>query len=168
MVSPLNSKESFTYYHGYTRKCEQVSGAPFWSILQTIFISLDSLEVLIRSSIDKPAVCLREWESPGPSEEPLFTRPVRSLLKPRGTCWVTDLSQASGLPLRSPSRASQISFLVMLLCFFGFLDFCLYISVHFYFCNLPFIVFSFFLFLSKALLFPSLNRDPSRKIRGKR
>ena len=52
--------------------------------------------MLILSSIDKPAVCLREWENPGPSEEPLFTRPVHcSLLKPRGTWWVTDLSQTS-------------------------------------------------------------------------
>lgn len=111
MVSPLNPKECFPCYHGCTRKCEQVSRAPFWSILQTIFTTLGSLEVLILSSIDKPAVCLREWENPGPSEEPLFTRPVHcSLLKPCGTWWVTDLSQASGLPLRSPSCASQISF----------------------------------------------------------
>lgn len=146
MVSPLNSKESFTYYHGYTRKCEQVSGAPFWSILQTIFISLDSLEVLIRSSIDKPAVCLREWESPGPSEEPLFTRPVRSLLKPRGTCWVTDLSQASGLPLRSPSRASQISFLVMLLLLLWFSWFLSLHQCSFLLLQFAFHCFSFFSF----------------------
>lgn len=104
----------------------QVSRAPFWSILQTIFTSLGSLEVLILSSIDKPAVCLREWENPGPSEEPLFTRPVHcSLLKPCGTWWVTDLSQASGLPLHSPSCASQISFFVhvtLLLWFSWFLS----------------------------------------------
>ena len=122
--------------------------------------------MLILSSIDKPAVCLREWENPGPSEEPLFTRPVHcSLLKPRGTWWVTDLSQTS----RAAASLSFMCFSNLFFCscysalvFLIFVFTSMFISASAICLSL-----SFFFSLSYALLFPILNRDPSRKTRGK-
>ena len=127
MISPLNPKECFPCYHGCTRKCEQVSRAPFWSIVLAIFTSLGSSEVLVLSRIAKPAVCLREWGNPGPSEAPLFPRPIHWCLSWRQVAPGGSLTWARppGLPLRSPSCASQISFFVhvtLLLWFSWFLS----------------------------------------------
>lgn len=55
----------------------------------------------------------------------------------------------------------EFLFLFVLLCFFGFLDFCPYINVHFYFCNLSFIIFPFFSFY--ALLFPLFEQRPIKR-----
>lgn len=126
MISPLNPKECFPCCHGCTRKCEQVSRAPFWSIVLTIFTSLGSSEVLVLSRIAKPAVCRGNGGTQALQRRPCSPDPSTGLswrqVAPGGSLtW----ARPRGLPLLSPSCASRISFFVrvtLLLWFSWFLS----------------------------------------------